>query len=516
MKMGAILLFLSAALCAQLNLAEVQGDVIDMLGQPIAGAQVVYTNVANGKTYQMQTDRNGKFHMVGLIPGDYQVEITEPSGRRIYSGRRPASAGDKQALNVIHIDLSLVPTKASLVPFKGPTAAQIQGAAWRNVTEENLRDLTPEQMGELRAENAAIVHYNELTPQAQAAIKAQDWPQALELLQRLITIAPYQWQLFQNLGAIQRNLQQNEDAVQSFERGIRALAYDDSLKKDRQKPNVDSIRAQMMIAEGEAYGALDQLDAAAGQYREAAQIDPKPALAYMHLCTVEYNIGNSDAALEACASGIAADPRQPEFYQILAGIESNLEKYEDAISVYEKGIRLTLRKMESAKTSMSSKNDSPGATAYSITTLTRALAEQMLPAEGSTYYKSRIGQMLLSEGNAYFQLRKYKQAAELFARAAGMHNYPSLALFNLCATRFDMDDLKAAIEACDKAIASDPQMADAYFVRACALYGDSARRGKHKTPQGAIAALQKYLELSPDGSYSDDARAMLRELGRTN
>lgn len=270
--------------------------------------------------------------------------------------------------------------------------------------------------------------------------------------------------------------------------------------------------AQMLIAEGEAYGALDRLDAAAAKYRKAAQIDPKPALAYMHLCTVEYNIGNSDAALEACATGIAADPRRPEFYQILAGIESNLEKYEDAIRVYEKGIRLAVRKIESAKTSMSSKTNSPGATEYSITTLTRALAEQMMPAEGSAYYKSRAGQMMLAEGNAYFQLRKYKPAAELFARAAGMHDYPALAYFNLCATRFDMDDLKDAVEACDRAIAADPEMADAYFAKASALLGEAARRGKFKTPEGAIANLEKYLALAPDGGYANDAKTMLQEI----
>ena len=128
------------------RLAEVKGEVMDMRGRPMAGAQVVYTNVANGKTYRTQTDRGGKFDIIGLIPGDYQVEITDPGGRRIYSGKKPANAVDRQALNVISIDLSLVPTKASLAPFKGPSAAEIQGAAWRNVTEATQRDLKPEQV----------------------------------------------------------------------------------------------------------------------------------------------------------------------------------------------------------------------------------------------------------------------------------------------------------------------------------------------------------------------------------
>jgi tetratricopeptide (TPR) repeat protein len=510
MKRYACLMLLSAVLFAQNeNLAQVGGQIMDMLGRPMAAAQVVYTSLANGKIYRTQTDRNGKFHMIGLMLGDYQVEITGPDGQRIYSGKKPAYAADNQALNIISIDLSLVPTKASLAPFKGPTAEEIQGAAWRDhITEATLRDLTPEQS----AENTAIARYNELAPEAQAALRQQNWRQAKELLTRLIAIAPYQWQLYQNLGIIQRNLHQYQDAIQSLEKAIEVAVYDDNIKKVRRKRN--ATVAQMMIGEGEAYSASGQPEAAANVYRKAAQIDPKPALAYIHLCIAEYQNGSADAAMEACATGIAADPRQPEFYQILAGIEANLERYEDAIRVYEKGARLAAAKMESARSAMRSVTDSASAGKDAVNELTRALAGQMLPAPASASYKSRAGQMLLAEGNAYFQLRKFKQASDLFARAAPLHDYPALAYFNLCATRFDMNNLKAAVESCDLAIAADPQIAEAYYVKAFALLGQAATRSKFKTPEGAVAALQKYLQLAPNGSYAADATNLLQEMDR--
>ncbi|HEY6308239.1 MAG TPA: tetratricopeptide repeat protein [Candidatus Angelobacter sp.] len=516
MKRYLRLLLLSTAVFAQNErLAEVQGQVMDMLGRPMAGALVVYTNVANGKTYRTQTDRNGKFDMIGLIVADsYQVEITGPDGRHIYSGKKPAYGLDKQALNVIYIDLSLVPTKASLAPFKGPTSEEIQGAAWRNVTEATLGDLTPEQRAELRAENAAIVHYNELAPETQAAIKTQNWPLAAELLQRLIAIAPYQWQLYQNLGIMQRNLHLYQEAVQSLEKGIEVVDYDDSIKKERHKRS--ATVAQMLIGEGEAYSALDQPDTAAALYRKAAEIDPKPALAYMHLCIAEYHGGNAEAALAACATGIAADPRQPEFYQILAGIEGNLEKYEDAIRVYERGILLAKRKIEFDKISTHSNiNPTVMTPGHQVEGLYAANADRMLSAaEERSYYKSRAGQMLLAEGNAYFQLRKYNQAADLFAQAATMHDYPALAYFNLCVTRFDMNDLQAAVDACDRAIAADPQMAEAYFVKASALLGESAKRGNFKIPEASISALEKYLQLAPDGAYATEANSLLQAINR--
>lgn len=500
---------LAAAVFAQNErMAEVKGEVMDMLGRPIAGAEVAYSSIDTARIYRTRTDKNGKFDIVGLTPATYEVTVTGPKGEPIYSGKKGVFAGDAAALNVIHIDLSVVPTQSSLAPFKGPTAQQIQGEAWRKATESSLNDLKPDQIAELRNENAAIAHYIELRPQAEAAIKAQDWPQAQALLEQMATVAPYMWQAYANLGMIQRDRELYADAVASYEKGIQVVEYDEVLKRDRQKRN--TALGQMMIGEGEAYGAWGQLEPAAVEYRKAAEIDPHPALAYMHLCVAEYNTGRAEAALTDCAAGIAADPRHPEFYQILGGIEVNLEKYEDAIVIYDKGVRLALGTLDLARSKMSS-SVPQSADEFSVRGLSEALARQMLP-EGGTFYRSRAGQMLLSEGNAYFALRKFKRAAELFARASKLHDYPALAYFNLCVTRFDLGEWKATGEACDRAIAADPQMADAYYVKAAALFGEAARQGKFRAPQEALSSLRKYLELDPDGSYSREVQTMLREI----
>jgi tetratricopeptide (TPR) repeat protein len=502
---------LACALFAQNErVAAVRGDVMDMLGRPIVGAEVLYINVDNALAYRTRTDKNGKFDMIGLVPGTYQVEITGPTGKRIYSGRKRAYGADQQALNVIHIDLSIVPTGASLAPFKGPSAEQIQGGSWRKVDEKSVK-VDPEQLAQLRQENAAIAHYNELAPEAQAAIKVQDWPRAQDLLQQLAGIAPYMWQIYQNLGTIQRNRKLYPDAVTSFEKGIQAVVYDDALKKDRQRLN--AVLAQMMIGEGEAYGAWGRLDSAAVEYRQAAKIDPHPALAYIHLCVTEYDTGRAEEALDDCRAGIAADPRRPEFYQILGGIEINLEKYEEAIAVYDKGVRLALNSLQLARDTMSS--SVPQYDEFTVRSLHQAVTRQMVVDESGAIYQSRAGQMLLSEGNAYFQLRRFKQAADLFARAAKLHDYPALAYFNLCVTRFDLGEWKAASDACDRAIANDPQMADAYYAKAASLFGDTARQGKIRAPHEALSALQKYLELDPEGRYSREVQAMLREIPAT-
>lgn len=475
------------------NLGMVWGDVLDMRGKPIADALVVYTNTDNHKTYSVKTDALGKFKMIGLILGRYDVKITRSNGHQIYTGRKYVYAVDRQGMNVIEVDLSLIPTKEPLVPFLGVKADELQKEEWRTLGDDTTRYLTPEQRAELKKENELLAEYSELTPQAQEAIKAQDWKQAATLLQQLIKIAPYKWELYQDLGMIQRNLAQFKEAVQTFETGIEVARGNVELKKDRAKLN--PVVAQMQLSEGEAHLALGQLEAAVAQFRSAAELDPKPAIVYLHLCTTEYNSGHGDAAVAACSRAIAAEPGRAESYQLLAGVESNLERYADALAAYQKGIAVAQNNFVATQPSPKSNINS-----RQFSDPTRAIAE-----------KARAGQMMHSAGNIYFLLKKYDKAAEMFRQAADLHPYPALPLFNLCATLYDMNRFSAAAAACDRAIEADAKMPEPYFVKASALYGEAAKQGKRKAPHEAAAALEKYLQLAPEGSYANDARAMLLE-----
>jgi tetratricopeptide (TPR) repeat protein len=496
MKTSYVCSFVLALLLFMQNerVGEVKGEILDMRGKPISGALVVYTNTQNQKHYRVKTDETGRFLIIGLMLGDYDVKITGPAGQQIYSGRKSVYGIDKQALNVIQIDLSLVPTKASLSPFLGAKAGELQKEPWRNVTESTLRDLTPEQRAELRKENVLIADYNALTPQAQKAIKAQDWAQAAALLQQLLKIAPYKWELYQNLGSIQHRLTRFEDAVQTLEKGIDILNDDPELKLDDGK--VKAATVQMRIEEGETYIAMGNLEAAASQFRTAAQLDHGSELAYLHLCTAEYNTGHADEAIAACERAIALEPRHSENYQVMAGVQSNLEHYQDALATYQKGIAVAQDNVSASRRTWNSNINS-----RKFSDPSTAVAESV-----------RAGQMLQSAGNIYFQLKNYPKAVDFFTQSARLHPYPALPLFNLCATLYDMDNLPAAAAACNRSTEADPKMPDPYFVKASALYGESSRHGKSRSSHETQSALEKYLQLAPEGSYAGEARAMLKEI----
>ena len=172
------------------------------------------------------------------------------------------------------------------------------------------------------------------------------------------------------------------------------------------------------------------------------------------------------------------DANQWEFYQALGTAQTGLREYQDAIQSYEKGIAIA--------------RDHPD------------------PKADSARIKAGLGQMLTSEGNVYLKLRKPDEAVARYTQAAAISPDPATAYFNLCATQYNLGNMPAAAAAADRAIAADPQKADAYFIKGSALFADGKiEGGKFVAPPESVAALKKYLELAPTGPHAEDVKALL-------
>src|SRR6266852_9885569 len=96
------ILSMTLTLAAQdVRLAEVKGEILDMAGRPISSAQVVFSNAGNGKVYKCKTGADGRFFMIGLMLGRYNIEITGPTGNHIFSASRSLYAGDRLKIDVV-------------------------------------------------------------------------------------------------------------------------------------------------------------------------------------------------------------------------------------------------------------------------------------------------------------------------------------------------------------------------------------------------------------------------------
>lgn len=182
---------------------------------------------------------------------------------------------------------------------------------------------------------------------------------------------------------------------------------------------------------------------------------------------------------------VESNPSRWDYQQALGNAQLNLAKYDDAVASYEKAIPLAENSMKT-----DTKAD---------------------PAKA----KAAIGQMLTNEGTADLKLKKNDQAVAAFTKAADMDPNPATAFFNLCATQYNTGNTQGALAACDKAITADPNRADAYFIKGSLMMGESkqSKDGKLEAPEGTSEALNKYLELAPDGPHANDVKAMLGAIG---
>ena len=194
---------------------------------------------------------------------------------------------------------------------------------------------------------------------------------------------------------------------------------------------------------------------------------------------------NWEAAEPILVQLIAMNPSRWDYQQALGNAQLNLGKNEEAVATYEKAIPLA----ENA-----SKTD---------------------PKADPAKTKTAIGQMLTNEGSAYLKLKKNDKAIEAYTKAAAMDPNPATAYFNLCATQYNSGNTQGALAACDKSIAADPNRADAYFIKGSLMMGDSKqdKDGKLQAPAGTADALNKYLELEPDGKHANDVKQMLNYIG---
>jgi tetratricopeptide (TPR) repeat protein len=107
---------------------------------------------------------------------------------------------------------------------------------------------------------------------------------------------------------------------------------------------------------------------------------------------------------------------------------------------------------------------------------------------------------------------KLAKAVELDPGGAGKY------YFNLGALLMNSNQNEPALEYYKKSFTVDPNYAEAYFYYGSTLLGKATMdtaTGKMVAPPGTVEALQKYLQLKPDGPNAESAKQLIAALGAT-
>jgi tetratricopeptide (TPR) repeat protein len=256
--------------------------------------------------------------------------------------------------------------------------------------------------------------------------------------------------------------------------------------EDRDLVKVDLAQVSKPTGSGPKM-TKEEMEKAKEQNAKANNINPLIAQAQIAL-----NAKNWEAAEPVLKQMIAIDGTRFQFYQALGDSQAGLNKFDEAVDSYGKGIELA-QGVVSGTTPKDPKN----------------------PDSDPVKAKAALGQMLTAQGNAYLKLKKSPEAIAAYTKAAEMSPNPGVAYFNICATQYNTGNTEGALAACDKAIAADPTKADAYFIKGSLLMGAGKMdaQGKYIPPDGTADTLNKYLQLAPDGQHAADVKQMLEMIG---
>lgn len=297
---------------AQTSSTQVEGRVSDG-AKPLAGVSVTLTNLATARVFKVRTDTSGKFLLIGMPYGDYQIEIVNAAGENLYKQKQPV-APYASGPAVLVIDVSQR-KGAGMQSASGQAEQSGAGAAGSGQQSK----YTKEQIEEIKRLNEKALNINQLIKQANDAMAAKNWQDALGPLDQLIAVEPSNWQYYSSLGDAQLNLGQYPQAIESYQKGIQVL--ESNTAEDSKGPAADPAKkrageARMLTNEGNALLKLHKNTDALAAYNKAASLDPNPATAYFNICATQYNAGNTEGALEACDKAIAADPNKADAYFI--------------------------------------------------------------------------------------------------------------------------------------------------------------------------------------------------------
>ena len=130
-------------------------------------------------------------------------------------------------------------------------------------------------------------------------------------------------------------------------------------------------------------------------------------------------------------------------------------------------------------------------------------------------YHNNLGQVYARQQRWDDAIAAFKAAAALDAEQRPLYDLNAgVVLFDRSQSEpaGEVAHLRAAVALFAEVLKAEPQNAEAHYLNAVGLLRQASAEPEWKTPDAAVASLQRYLELAPDGRHADEVRALLASL----
>jgi Flp pilus assembly protein TadD len=297
----------------QIGEGSIHGKVLDRDGKPMQGAVIRVEHLATHQTDDAKTNKNGEYSIAGLFQGQYKVTAIVNGQAAMVKG---AVAGDAiyiaTGLDVsVNFDLRKAPPTPPAAPIATATPA---GGGSKD--SEKAKGAEKKTDAEMRAAFSAGV----------AALKANNYEEAIKQFKTAAEKDPSQPGIFQNLGLALANTKKFDESASAYRKAIEL------------KPDDAGLHAELASALSDA----GKLSEATAPLQEAAKLNSSVgAQGYYNLGIVLMNRGKSKEAVDAFNKAITLDANYPKpYYQLGIAYFGSASTIGQAVSALEKFLQL--------------------------------------------------------------------------------------------------------------------------------------------------------------------------------
>ena len=269
---------------AQMELAVIQGTVIDDAGKPLEGVSCKLKDLNRGREIELKTDKTGKFYRRGLQALEYEINVSK-DGYQPINDKIKLVAGTDRRFDFKLAKASPVGSEEFVKGVEAFNKGDNQGAI--TAFEEALK----------KAPDALEVRVN----LAIAYMRAGRPNDAIPQLEKAAALAPDDPRSLFQLGGAYVEVKQYDKAVAAFEKG---LAKQPDLK--------DALAFEATNTLGAIYFAQGKIDEAVAQFQKALAVQPTAPGPNLGLGKCAFSKGNVDEALKYFNQVATSSPGTPE------------------------------------------------------------------------------------------------------------------------------------------------------------------------------------------------------------
>jgi protein O-GlcNAc transferase len=182
--------------------------------------------------------------------------------------------------------------------------------------------------------------------------------EAVELINRAITVNPRQSTYHNNLGNVLKTLNRTDDAIAAYNSALKLAPSNAQAQNNlgvalniqgRHQEALEALQSALRLNPGYAEAhynlansqmALGELDSAIGSFQAAIQLRPDLVQAYNNLANALKEAGRIDEAIAACSSALKINPSLAEPYNNMGNSLKDLGRVDEALAAYRCALKL--------------------------------------------------------------------------------------------------------------------------------------------------------------------------------